>query len=39
MFWTPGESFQFVCQDANMAYDLMVGSQYKSVDRSQPIFP
>ena len=39
MNWTPGESFQFVCQDANMAYDLMLGTEYEEMDRSQPIFP
>lgn len=39
MNWTPGETFQFVCQDANMAYDLMLGTEYESMDRSQPIFP
>jgi hypothetical protein len=39
MNWTPGESFQFVCQDANMAYDLMLGTEYETMDRSQPIFP
>ncbi len=39
MSWTEGESFQFVCQDANMAYDLMTGTEYQSMDRSQPIFP
>jgi hypothetical protein len=39
MTWTPGESFQFVCQDQNMAYDLMLGTEYESIDRSQPIFP
>jgi hypothetical protein len=39
MDWTEGESFQFVCQDANMAYDLMLGTEYKEMDRSQPTFP
>ncbi len=39
MNWTPGETFQFVCQDANMAYDLMLGTEYEEMDRSQPIFP
>ncbi len=41
MFWTPGETFQFVCQDENLASDLMVGNgeSYDSMDRSQPIFP
>lgn len=40
MDWTPGESFQFVCQDENLASELMVGSgEYDSIDRSQPIFP
>jgi hypothetical protein len=41
MFWTPGESFQFVCQDDNLAITLMVGNgdSYDSVDRSTPTFP
>jgi hypothetical protein len=39
MFWTPGESFQFVCQDANLASALMLGTEYDEIDRSQPIFP
>jgi hypothetical protein len=39
MPWRPGEAFEFVCQDANMAYELMTGTEYDSVDRSHPIFP
>lgn len=39
MNWTPGESFQFVCQDANLASDLMLGTEYTEMDRNQPIFP
>ena len=39
MNWEEGETFEFVCQDAYMAFDLMVGTQYKVMDRSQPIFP
>ncbi|HWK54868.1 MAG TPA: hypothetical protein VNR18_10895 [Hyphomicrobiales bacterium] len=39
MDWSSGESFQFVCQDQNMAYDLMLGTEYQNMDRSQPIFP
>lgn len=39
MDWSEGESFQFVCQDDNLAYELMLGTEYESVDRSQPIFP
>jgi hypothetical protein len=40
MDWSAGESFQFVCQDENLAYGLMVGnSGYSKVDRSQPIYP
>ena len=39
MGWTAGESFQFVCQDDNMANELMVGTKYESMDRSQAIFP
>jgi hypothetical protein len=32
------ESFEFICQDGNQAFDLMVGSM-KSVDRSSPFVP
>jgi hypothetical protein len=39
MDWSEGETFQFVCQDENFAYDLMVGTEYSEMDRSQPIFP
>jgi len=39
MDWSPGETFQFVCQDENLASDLMLGTEYQSMDRSQPIFP
>jgi hypothetical protein len=39
MDWSEGETFQFVCQDENYAYDLMVGTEYSEMDRSQPIFP
>lgn len=39
MNWNEGESFEFVCQDQNMAYELMLGTEYESMDRSQPIFP
>lgn len=39
MGWDEGESFEFVCQDQNMAYELMLGTEYDTMDRSQPIFP
>jgi len=39
MPWRPGEAFEFVCQDANMAADLMLGTEYESMDRSHLIFP
>ncbi len=39
MPWRPGEAFEFVCQDANMAFEMMVGTEYDSVDRSHLIFP
>jgi hypothetical protein len=39
MDWEDGESFQFVCQDQNMAYELMLGTEYDQMDRTQPIFP
>ena len=32
------ESFEFICQDGNQAFDLMVGSM-ESVDRSSPFVP
>jgi len=39
MPWRPGEAFEFVCQDANMAFELMTGTEYDSIDRSHLIFP
>lgn len=39
MSWEAGESFEFVCQDQNEAFELMLGTEYQSIDRSQPIFP
>jgi len=39
MDWEDSESFQFVCQDENMAYELMLGTEYEAMDRTQPIFP
>jgi hypothetical protein len=37
--WSPGvESFEFVCQDGNQAFDLMVGS-LEHVDRSSLFVP
>ena len=39
MSWRPGEAFEFVCQDGNMAFDLMLGTEYESMDRSHLIFP
>jgi hypothetical protein len=39
MNWDDGETFEFVCQDANMAFDLMLGTEYETMDRTQPIFP
>jgi hypothetical protein len=39
MRFSPGvESFEFVCQDGNQAFDLMVGSM-ENVDRSSPFVP
>ncbi len=32
------ELFEYVCQEANYAHDLMVG-QYKSIDRTSPVIP
>jgi hypothetical protein len=32
------ELFEFMCQEANYAHELMVG-QAKSVDRTSPIVP
>jgi hypothetical protein len=39
MSWEDGESFEFVCQDQNEAFELMLGTEYEAMDRSQPIFP
>lgn len=37
--WEPGtELFEFICQQANYAHELMVG-ELESVDRSSPIVP
>lgn len=38
--WNPGqELFEYVCQQANYAHELMVGQESDSVDRSSPIVP
>ena len=39
MNWDQEETFEFVCQDQNLAFDLMLGTEYEVMDRSQPIFP
>lgn len=40
MNWTPDrESFQFLCQDGNLAQELMVGEGSSSVDRTSSIVP
>ena len=37
--FSPGsESFEFICQDGNQAFDMMVGSM-KTIDRSSPFVP
>jgi hypothetical protein len=33
------ELFEYVCQQANYAVELMVGGERSSVDRSSPIVP
>lgn len=33
------ELFEYVCQQANYAHELMVGSEKKAIDRSSPIIP
>ena len=39
LFWEQGtELFEYVCQEANYAHDLMLGT-YKSVDRTTPVVP
>ena len=39
LVWEAGtELFEFVCQEANYAHELMVG-QAKSVDRTSPTVP
>jgi hypothetical protein len=38
--WNPGtELFEYVCQQANYAHELMVGTERDSVDRSSTIIP
>jgi hypothetical protein len=38
--WDAGiELFEYVCQQANYAHELMVGGERSSVDRSSPIVP
>jgi hypothetical protein len=38
--WTPDqETFQFLCQDGNLADELMVGGGSTSIDRTSPIVP
>ena len=38
--WDKGtELFEYVCQQANYASELMVGGERSSVDRSSPIVP
>ena len=38
--WDKGtELFEYVCQQANYAHELMVGGERSSVDRSSPIVP
>ena len=38
--WEEGtELFEYICQEANYAHELMVGGEASSVDRSSPIVP
>jgi hypothetical protein len=40
MTWTPdSETFQFLCQDGNLADEMMVGGGSTGVDRTSPITP
>jgi hypothetical protein len=40
MHWTPDrESFQFLCQDGNLAQELMVGEGSSGIDRTSQIIP
>jgi len=40
MRWTPDrESFQFLCQDGNLAQELMVGEGSSGIDRTSQIIP
>lgn len=40
MRWTQGaETFQFLCQDGNLAQELMVGGGSSGIDRTSPIVP
>ena len=33
------ELFEYVCQQANYAHELMVGGESRAIDRSSPIIP
>ena len=38
--WEEGtELFEYICQEANYAHELMVGGEASSIDRSSPIVP
>jgi hypothetical protein len=40
MNWSDGaESFEFVCQDGNLAQEMMVGTDYTEADRGSPVVP
>lgn len=40
MNWTPDrETFQFLCQDGNLAHELMVGEGSSGIDRTSSIVP
>lgn len=40
MRWTPGrEQFEYICQDGNLASQLMIGGGNTLIDRTSPIVP
>jgi hypothetical protein len=40
MTWTPDrEQFEYVCQDGNLAGELMIGGENTLIDRTSPIVP
>jgi hypothetical protein len=38
-YQTEREQFEYICQDGNLASELMIGSGNKKIDRTSPIVP